>query len=93
MGSGYIGLLPEARHGNSTARLPEVSRTLMEEFVAADYETLKQKTVYASWLALKSACDEKGVVLPTYKTYRLAILRRSVVEQTLKRQASLNTIT
>jgi putative transposase len=86
MGSGYIGLLPEARHGNSTAKLPEASRTLMEEFITADYETLKQKTVYASWLALKSACDQKGVVLPSYKTYRLAIRRRPVLEQTLKRQ-------
>jgi hypothetical protein len=86
MGSGYIGLLPEARHGNSTAKLPETSRALMEEFITADYETLKQKTVYASWLALKSACNQKGVVLPSYKTYRLAIRRRPVLEQTFKRQ-------
>jgi transposase InsO family protein len=85
-GSGYIGLLPEARHGNSTAKLPEASRSLMAEFITADYETLKQKTVYASWLALKLACDQKGVVLPSYKTYRLAIRRRPVVEQILKRQ-------
>lgn len=86
VGSGYIGLLPEARHGNSTAKLPEASRTLMDEFITADYETLKQKTVYASWLGLKSVCDQKGVVLPSYKTYRLAIRRRPVLEQTLKRQ-------
>jgi putative transposase len=86
MGSGYIGLLPETPQGNSTAKLPEPSRTLMEEFITADYETLKQKTVYASWLALKAACDKQGVVLPSYKTYRLAIRRRPVLEQTLKRQ-------
>jgi hypothetical protein len=86
MGSGYVGLLPEARHGNSTLKLPEASRTLMQEFILADYETLKQKTVYASWLALKSACDQKGVFLPSYKTYRLTIRRRPVVDQTLKRQ-------
>lgn len=88
MGSGYIGLLPEARRGNSKAKLPELSRTLMEEFITGDYETLKQKTVYASWLALKSACDKKGVVLPSYKTYRLAIRRRPVLERTLKRQGT-----
>jgi putative transposase len=85
-GSGYIGLLPEARHGNGTAKLPDASLSLMEEFITADYETLKQKTVYASWLALKSACDQKGVVLPSYKTYRLAVRRRPVVEQTSRRQ-------
>ena len=77
---------PEPGHGNSAAKLPETSRTLIEETITADYETLKQKTVYASWLALKLACDQKGVVLPSYKTYRLAIRRRPVVEQTLKRQ-------
>ncbi|MEB2363143.1 MAG: DDE-type integrase/transposase/recombinase [Bryobacterales bacterium] len=86
MGSGYVGLLPEPRHGNGTAKLPQASRALMEEFITADYETLKQKTVYASWLALKSACDQKGVVLPSYKTYRLAIRRRPILQQTLKRQ-------
>jgi transposase InsO family protein len=72
--------------GNSMAKLPETSRTLIEETIAADYETLKQKTVYASWLALKLACDQKGVALPSYKTYRLAVRRRPVLEQTLKRQ-------
>jgi transposase InsO family protein len=86
MGSGYIGLLPEPGRGNSTAKLPEASRTLIEKTITADYETLKQKTVYASWLALKLACDQKGVVLPSYKTYRLAVRRRPVLEQTLKRQ-------
>jgi len=86
MGSGYIGLLPAPGRGNSTAKLPETSRTLIQETIAADYETLKQKTVYASWLALKLACDQKGVILPSYKTYRLAVRRRPVLEQTLKRQ-------
>ena len=87
IGSGYIGLLPAAADV-ATARpnCPKTSRTLIEETIAADYETLKQKTVYASWLALKLACDQKGVVLPSYKTYRLAVRRRPVLEQTLKRQ-------
>jgi putative transposase len=86
VGSGYTGLLPEVRRGNGTAKLPEASLALMEEFIAADYETLKQKTVYASWLALKLACEKNGVVLPSYKTYRLAIRCRPACDQTLKRQ-------
>ena len=86
LGSGYIGLLPEPRRGNSTAKLPEESLALMGEFISIDYETLKQKTIYASWIALKLACDKKGILFPSYKTYRLAIRSRPAVEQTLKRQ-------
>ena len=32
LGSGYLGLLPEPRRGNTTPKLPEESRTLMSEF-------------------------------------------------------------
>jgi putative transposase len=86
LGSGYVGLLPEPRRGNATAKLSEESRTLMDEFITTDYETLKQKTVYASWFALKLACEKKDIVFPSYKTYRLAVRRRPGFEQTLKRQ-------
>lgn len=48
IGNGYVGLLPEPRRGNTTPKLPEESRTIMSEFIASDYESLKQKTKYAS---------------------------------------------
>ena len=86
LGGGYLGLLPESKRGNSTPKLPEETRALMAEFISSDYETLKQKTKYASWIALKLACDTRGIVAPSYKTFSLAVGRRPGFEQKLKRQ-------
>jgi putative transposase len=86
LGSGYLGLLPEPRRGNTTPKLPEESRAVMSEFIVSDYETLKQKTKYASWIALKLACDRRRILPPSYKAFSTAVLRRPGFEQTLKRQ-------
>ena len=44
-GDGYLGLLPRIRNrGNRQARLPELARVLMAEFIENDFETLKQKS-------------------------------------------------
>jgi len=86
-GAGYMGLLPESNHrGNCTPRLSEASRHLMEEFLEQDYETLKQKTRYASWAGLKLACDAQGIAVPSYKTFCMAVKNRPALNQTLKRQ-------
>ena len=39
---------------------PKETRDLMSEFILTDYESLKQKTRYASWIALKLACERRG---------------------------------
>ena len=86
-GNGYVGLLPRTgSRGNRSPRLPEESRKLLADFVANDYETLKQKTRAASWAALKRACDEQGVVAPSYVTFCLTVRRRPAFEQALKRR-------
>ncbi len=86
-GNGYVGLLPKTGgRGNRTLRLPEASRNLLAEFIANDYESLKQKTRAASWAALKRTCEEKGVVAPSYVTFCLAVRERPAFEQTLKRE-------
>jgi putative transposase len=86
-GNGYVGLLPKTGdRGNRNLRLPEESRNLLAEFVANDYENLKQKTRAASWAALKRACEERGIVAPSYVTFCLAVRERPAFEQTLKRQ-------
>lgn len=86
-GNGYVGLLPKiSRRGNRACRLPDDSRALLAEFVAKDYESLKQKTRVASWAALKRSCDEKGIVAPSYVTFCLAVCERPAFDQTLKRQ-------
>jgi putative transposase len=86
LGSGYLGLLPEPRGGNTNPKLPEESRAVMSEFITSDYETLKQKTKYASWIALKLVCERRGIVTPSYKAFNIAVLNRPGFEQTLKRQ-------
>ena len=86
-GSGFLGLLPQfGNRGNYTAKLPESSRRLLQEYIDGDYETLKQKTRYASWIQLKLACETQGTPAPSYKTFCLAVRNRSQFDQTLKRK-------
>ncbi len=86
-GSGYLGLLPRTRQrGNHLEKLPECSRFIMNEFIDKDYETIKQKSKYAAWIALKHACDKEDILAPSYTTFRLAVCRRAGFSQTLKRQ-------
>jgi transposase InsO family protein len=86
-GNGFAGLLPEiAGRGNRNSKLPAASVELMQEHIKADYETLKQKSMYASWIKLKLACETMGAVAPTYKTFRLAVHRRPILNQVLNRR-------
>jgi len=86
LGCGYLGLLPrDTQRGNRTVKLPNEARTLMAEFIEKDYETLKQKTKTASWLALRLACEKQGIATPSYKTFSLAIRHRPRYSQVLKR--------
>jgi transposase InsO family protein len=86
-GSGFLGLLPQCGdRGNRTAKLPETSRRLMQEFIEGDYETLKQKTKYASWIQLKLACETQAIPTPSYKTFCIGVRQRPAYDQTLKRQ-------
>ena len=86
-GTGFLGLLPRCGdRGNRAAKLPEASRRLMHEHIERDYETLKQKTKYASWIQLKLTCDAQATSAPSYKTFCLAVSARPTFDQTLKRQ-------
>lgn len=86
-GSGFLGLLPRvSNRGNYQAKLPEVSHRLMQECIEGDYETLKQKTKYASWVGLKLTCEDQGARTPSYKTFCRAVQERPAVEQMQKRQ-------
>jgi transposase InsO family protein len=85
-GSGYIGLLPQTcRRGNHASKLPETTKKLTVDFVHGDYETAKQKSIRASWIALRMACEEQGLVAPSYETFRLAVHGEAGHRQTLKR--------
>ncbi len=85
-GTGYLGLIPQTlRRGNRAARLPEVTRELMGTVIRQDYETHKQKSVYASWSALLSECNSQGLIAPSYETFRQAVHSVAGHTQTLKR--------
>ncbi|MCI0628550.1 MAG: TnsA endonuclease N-terminal domain-containing protein [Acidobacteria bacterium] len=86
-GSGYLGLLPRMhQRGNRLEKLTARTRFIMKEFIDKDYETLKQKSKYASWIALKHACDKEDILAPSYTTFRLAVSRQAGFNQTFKRQ-------
>ncbi|MBC8164699.1 MAG: DDE-type integrase/transposase/recombinase [Bryobacteraceae bacterium] len=86
-GSGFLGLLPQyGQRGNRTAKLPGTSRRLMQECIEQDYETLKQKTKYSSWIQLKRTCEAQAAPTPSYRTFCLAVRQRPGLAQTLKRK-------
>jgi hypothetical protein len=87
-GNGYTGLLPKPNPGNRSRKLSEKVRLMMDDHIAKDYESLKQKTMYAAWATLKGACESELVPTPSLKTFTAAIHQRSSVEQTQKREGS-----
>jgi len=73
-GSGYLGLIPRTSHrGNRGSKLPDESRALLNQFIEGSYETLQQKSRFAVWSLLLRACEEKGIVAPSYVTFCLAV--------------------
>jgi transposase InsO family protein len=86
-GCGYVGLLPRRREsGNRTRKLPAATLQLLDTFIATEYETLTQKPKFAVYAALVRACEEQGLLAPSYKTFAAAIKRRPRQEQVAKRQ-------
>jgi len=86
-GCGYVGLLLQYQAcGNRRRKLPDITLETMREFIANDYETLKQKTKVAVYGALVRKCEERGITAPSYKTFTRAIQQRPHTEQVRKRQ-------
>lgn len=84
---GYVGLLPRlGSSGNHQPKLPQETLLLLGEFVATDYETLKAKPKFEVYAALLRACEAKGMVTPSYKTFALAVNRRPREQQAEKRR-------
>lgn len=86
-GTGYTGLLPQtARRGNRLPKIPEQSKSLVTRFIEDEYETLKQQSCLAVYAKLLKAGEEKGVQVPSYKTFCDEVEKRATAQQTLKRQ-------
>jgi putative transposase len=86
-GCGYVGLLPRrAQSGNHQRKLPARTLALMDEFIANDYETLKQKPKVEVYGALLRACEAQGTAAPSYKTFAAAVNARPRQAQVEARQ-------
>ena len=86
-GNGFLGLLPRTHaSGNRTRKLPARTRTLMDDFIANAYETVKQPSRVHVYGALVHACEAQGTPTPSYKTFTQEIARRPQYQQTLSRK-------
>lgn len=86
-GCGYLGLLSHRQaKGNRQRKLPQGTIDLMEEFIDQQYETLKQKSKWSVYCSLQEACNNKGLIVPSYKTFTKEIKKREGYQQTLKRK-------
>lgn len=86
-GCGYVGLLPRRwASGNRQHKLPEETLAALEAFITNDYETLKQKSKFEVYGTLLRACEQQGIVAPSYKTFVQAVGRRPRQSQVTKRQ-------
>lgn len=72
-GSGYLGLIPNTgERGNRGHKLPPESQALLDEFIAKDYETLKQKSRFAAWAGLlRAAHTQLDIELTTSQSNRI----------------------
>jgi putative transposase len=84
-GVGFLGLLPGVG-GNSSPRLPEATRDLMNKFIEENYETLKQKGKFAVYGQYVVECERRCIQAASYRTFATEIDRRPKFEQTLKRE-------
>ncbi|HBQ99296.1 MULTISPECIES: TnsA endonuclease N-terminal domain-containing protein [unclassified Roseofilum] len=86
-GCGYLGLLSHRKaKGNRQRKLPDITLQLMEQFIAEDYETLKQKSKWSVYCSLVDICEQKGAIAPSYKTFSKEIQKHAGYKQTLKRK-------
>ena len=88
-GYGYFGLLPRnSKKGNRQSKFPALTQKLMDEYIAKDYETYKQKGKRSVYGALVNACEQQNTTVPSYKTFLKFCNSRPSYEQIKKRQGS-----
>lgn len=86
-GCGYLGLLSHSfSKGNRQRKLPQATLEIIDKFISEDYETLKQKSQWSVYCSLVEACEQKGIIAPSYKIFSKEVKKRSSYKQTLKRQ-------
>jgi putative transposase len=86
-GCGYLGLLPKWRQrGNRKHKLPDATLAVVDEFLTSEYETLKQKRKFVVYATLQRACEERGLIAPSYPTFVRYVNHRPRQQQIARRQ-------
>jgi putative transposase len=86
-GLGLMGLLARFHAcGNRNLKLPEASHQLMAEIIEREYETLQQRRKRFVYGQLVAACEQRGLVAPSYPTFMQAIRKRPQPLQIEKRE-------
>ncbi len=85
-GRGYYGLIPKPNDGNKSLKIEEESKSLLEEYILNDFETLKGKNQKTVHRAYKEECKKRGIIPASYTTFCRYIKKRPKHEQMLKRK-------
>ena len=86
-GHGFLGLIPQqSRQGNRVPRLSQSVEHLLEKYITEHYETPKQQSKSAVYLLFEREAREKGLPVPSYKTFLARLEKRDRREHILKRQ-------
>ncbi|QMS92341.1 DDE-type integrase/transposase/recombinase [Nostoc edaphicum CCNP1411] len=88
-GCGLIGLIDQ-RKGNSTPRYSDQIWEFIDKIIEDNYETFKQKNVWAVYEQLKDQWKEKGIIepLPSHTTFYERVKQGSGYYRTKKRLGS-----
>jgi putative transposase len=86
-GNGLIGLFPQTKkRGNRNRKIDEAVLDLMTKVINEQYLQPHQPKFMKAYGDLISACNEKGLLTPSEKTFRAAIRKLDPYEVVLARQ-------
>lgn len=84
-GNGFIGLIPRTKdRGCRKSRLPVGCLDAVNEFIDREVETVVNQTKRVSYGKLQKYCEEKGLIVPSEKTFK-NLLKQRPKEQFVKK--------
>jgi putative transposase len=85
-GCGYLGLLDQvAQRGNRTARVPEASKRLLEQYVSTHYAAPQAKRAAAVYRLYHTACNAQQIPSISERTFYRELARLTTQEVTKAR--------
>ncbi|MEH2207243.1 MAG: DDE-type integrase/transposase/recombinase [Nostoc sp.] len=88
-GCGLIGLIDQKK-GNSISRYSSDTWEFIDKIIKEEYETFKQKNVWATYEHLKDQWEEEGILepIPSHTTFYERVKQHSGYKQTKNREGS-----